>query len=98
MFGHVVYAQVNVLEIEQINYHNGLPYNSVQSIKQDKYGFIWFSSFVGISRFDGYHFTEYLPEPENQKTIFTKSVYNMMLDSALNLWIAFFDTSKYCLY
>ena len=43
------YAQVNVLNIEQLTYRDGLPNNSVQSIKQDKNGFIWFSSFAGLS-------------------------------------------------
>ena len=92
------YAQVNVLNIEQLTYRDGLPNNSVQSIKQDKNGFIWFSSFAGLCRYDGYTFYEYLPNPENDRTIYTKSVYNMMLDSAQNLWIAFFDTSLYCMY
>jgi len=91
-------SQVNVLHMEQLTYRDGLPHNSVQTIKQDKYGFIWFSSFAGLSRYDGYHFVEYLPDPDNLRSVYTKSVYHMVLDSAQNLWIAFFDTSQFCMY
>lgn len=94
----VLSAQVNVLYTEQLSYRDGLPHNSVQSIKQDKYGFMWFSSFAGLSRYDGYRFVEFLPEPDNERTIYTKSVYNMVLDSMQNLWIAFFDTTRFCMY
>lgn len=91
-------AQVNTLHMEQITDKEGLPQNSVQSVKQDKYGFIWFSSFFGLTRYDGYEFEEYDPAPDDSTTIFTKSIYNIMLDEEQNIWIAFFDTTRFCRY
>ena len=91
-------GQVNMLHMEQITDKDGLPQNSVQSIKQDKYGFIWFSSFFGLTRYDGYEFEEYDPEPDDSTTIFTKSIYNIMLDDDQNIWVAFFDTTRFCRY
>lgn len=93
-----VNAQVNTLHMEQITDKEGLPQNSVQSVKQDKYGFIWFSSFFGLTRYDGYEFEEYDPAPDDSTTIFTKSIYNIMLDEEQNIWIAFFDTTRFCRY
>ena len=92
------HAQVNMLHMEQITDKEGLPQNSVQSIKQDKYGFIWFSSFFGLTRYDGFEFEEYDPEPDDSTTIFTKSIYNIMLDEDQNIWVAFFDTTRFCRY
>jgi len=36
--------------------NNSLPQNSIKSITQDKYGFIWLSTENGLVRYDGYHF------------------------------------------
>ena len=38
---------------------NGLPQNYVRSIIQDSRGFIWFTTFDGIVRYDGYSFKTY---------------------------------------
>lgn len=38
---------------------DGISNNSVYNIHKDKNGFIWFGTDVGISRYDGYRFTNY---------------------------------------
>lgn len=52
---------------------NGLPVNSTNSILQDKNGYIWFTTYDGIVRFDGIGFVTYssanTPEmPQNRAT------------------------------
>src|SRR5438128_1887563 len=47
---------------------DGLAHNNVQRIVRDSRGFLWFCTFEGLSRFDGYSFTTYgvdqgLPSP-----------------------------------
>src|SRR5438132_13515210 len=47
---------------------DGLPNNQVNKIVRDSHGFLWFCTADGISRFDGYGFTNYgtsegLPHP-----------------------------------
>lgn len=44
------------IEFEHINRINGLPSNSVTAIVQDKYGMMWFSTFNGLVRFNGYDY------------------------------------------
>lgn len=39
--------------------HDGLPNNSVYNIHKDGNGFMWFGTDMGISKYDGYHFTNY---------------------------------------
>jgi ligand-binding sensor domain-containing protein/signal transduction histidine kinase len=39
--------------------NDGLPHNAINDILRDSHGFLWFSTPNGLSRFDGYEFTNY---------------------------------------
>src|SRR5690242_19440147 len=41
---------------------DGLAHNEVTRIVRDSRGFLWFCTFEGLSRFDGYSFTTYGPQ------------------------------------
>src|SRR5215475_2008665 len=41
------------------NVSDGLAHSRVGAIHQDRKGYLWFGSFEGLSRFDGYRFTNY---------------------------------------
>lgn len=43
------------LKFDQLTVDNGLPQNSVYSIAKDKYGFMWFGTWGGAVRYDGYN-------------------------------------------
>lgn len=45
--------------IQRFTESNGLPQNVVTCVIQDKKGYIWLSSWNGLSRYDGYSFTHY---------------------------------------
>jgi len=56
------------LAIKTYNTEAGLAHNRVKRIVQDSHGFLWFCTADGLSRFDGYQFTNYrfedgLPAP-----------------------------------
>jgi signal transduction histidine kinase/ligand-binding sensor domain-containing protein len=56
------------LPVKSYGTSDGLPSERVQHIAQDSRGFLWFSTADGLSRFDGYEFTNYgvtqgLPNP-----------------------------------
>jgi signal transduction histidine kinase/ligand-binding sensor domain-containing protein len=56
-------ARAELLPIKSYTSADGLIYESVIRIYQDSQGFVWFTTPVGISRFDGYQFTNYgMPE------------------------------------
>src|SRR5262249_45220366 len=38
---------------------DGLAHNQVKAIHQDRKGYLWFGTLDGLSRFDGYRFTNY---------------------------------------
>src|SRR5712692_3153000 len=61
-------AQSERLPIKIYSTADGLPNNEVNKIVRDSRGFLWFCTADGLSRFDGYVFTNYgtaqgLPHP-----------------------------------
>jgi len=47
------------LPIKTYTVADGLPRDNVFKIKQDSRGFLWFCTVEGVSRFDGYTFTNF---------------------------------------
>ena len=48
---------------------DGLPNNYIQCIYQDKKGWMWIGTSQGLSRFDGYSFVNFLPNPNDTNSI-----------------------------
>lgn len=44
---------------ENIKYVKGLSQNWIYDIHQDSYGYMWFGTWEGLNKYDGYHFTIY---------------------------------------
>jgi signal transduction histidine kinase/ligand-binding sensor domain-containing protein len=56
-------ARAELLPIKNYSSADGLIYEEVIRVYQDSRGFIWFTTPVGVSRFDGYQFKNYgMPE------------------------------------
>jgi len=54
-----VVGRAERLPIKTYNTADGLPHNTVNRIVRDSRGFLWFCTAEGLSRFDGYSFTNY---------------------------------------
>ncbi len=52
-------AQNSQIKFDNYTVDNGLSHNYIDCIYQDKYGWIWLGTGMGIERFDGYKFKEY---------------------------------------
>jgi ligand-binding sensor domain-containing protein/serine phosphatase RsbU (regulator of sigma subunit) len=52
-----IYAQK--LQFDHYDIRNGLPSSVVVDIMQDRKGYMWFATLVGVSRYDGYMFENY---------------------------------------
>jgi ligand-binding sensor domain-containing protein len=72
-----------------INYtsQEGLCNNRINDIAQDSRGFIWFATENGLSRFDGYSFTNYKSNPYDSISIPGNVVTTLTMDGNENLWI-----------
>ena len=51
--------------IKTFTTENGLSYNAIRSITQDKTGFLWIATWDGLSRYDGYEFKNYYHRPND---------------------------------
>ncbi|MES2239632.1 MAG: two-component regulator propeller domain-containing protein [Bacteroidota bacterium] len=76
------------IKFEHYNENNGLSYNSVRHIVQDKKGFLWLGTFFGLNRFDGYQFKSYMSSDLGKNKINNDDITALELDeSSHNLWI-----------
>ncbi len=73
---------VNYLGIEQ-----GLSNNAVTCIYQDKQGFMWFGTFDGLNRFDGYNFMSFRKNLKDSLSLTDNHISVVREDKLQNLWI-----------
>ncbi|MEP1384822.1 MAG: EAL domain-containing protein [Paraglaciecola sp.] len=66
---------------------DGLAQSTVTDIVEDQQGFLWFSTFEGVSRFDGYDFKTYKHVPEDEFSLPANFTKKMLVDSQGILWI-----------
>ena len=64
-------------DIGYIGIENGLANNAVTSVYKDKRGFMWFGTYDGISRFDGYGFSNYRNEPNDANSLINNRVVSI---------------------
>ncbi len=66
----------------------GLPDGEINSIVQDSEGNMWFATWSGLVKYDGYQFELYRPELGNPQSLPEKKIKQLFVDSSDNLWIA----------
>ncbi len=70
---------------------NGLSQNTVMSILQDHKGNLWFATWDGINRFDGYSFKTYKARQGNLISLTNNRVDQLYEDSHGYLWLLTYD-------
>ncbi len=66
---------------------DGLSQNSASCIVQDHQGFIWIGTGDGLSRYDGYHFVNYRPDPADSASLSGNTIRCMLVDRSGYLWV-----------
>ena len=75
-FGH------NSLDTE-----NGLTNNSVNCILQDSKGYMWFSTYYGLNRYNGYDITSFYSSSDQKETLSSNFINTLLEDNAGNIWV-----------
>lgn len=88
--GKLVTAQK--LSFEYLTVKDGLAQNTVQSIVKDKYGFMWFGTWNGLCRYDGYEFRLFTTVPGDSTSIANNRIHYIYKDNNGTLWIATFNS------
>ena len=92
MQGQVSFAHIGL--------EDGLSQSTVLSITQDVQGNMWFATFNGVNRFDGYDFTVYRHETGNAGSIGDNMVYAVKADDkggvwvGTNNWLSYYDADR----
>lgn len=74
---------------------NGLPQHTITDIHQDQKGFMWFSTWDGLSKFDGYTFTTYHLPSLNTIESRTSRVDKLFEDKNNNIWTLTYDNQAF---
>lgn len=89
--GQPSFCQFLSLKFDHITSKDGLPHSTIHGITKDKYGFMWFGTWSGLCRYDGYKLRIYRSDPNNPKSIFNNRIHNLLTDSKGDVWILTFD-------
>jgi signal transduction histidine kinase/DNA-binding response OmpR family regulator/ligand-binding sensor domain-containing protein len=82
--------------LEHYSAEDGLPQSTVMDIVQDRKGFMWFATWDGISRFDGYTFHNYKVRPGDTYTMNSNRIEQLAEDRYGNIWMRSYDGGAHC--
>lgn len=75
------------LQFERLTPNEGLSQSQVTALLQDKYGFMWFGTWSGLNRYDGYQFTVYKHDPSNPGSLSNNHVSALCETRDGNIWV-----------
>ena len=75
-------AQNENLRFEHIGIEEGLSNENVTAILQDSKGYIWFGTWDGLNKYDGYTFTKYKFDPFDSNSISQNFIYTIFEDKS----------------
>ena len=82
-------------QIRHFSIYNGLAQRTVSDIVQDSKGFIWFSTWNGLNRYDGYTFKNYKAYPGDGCTLTSNRILRIVPDQQNNIWCQTYDARVY---
>ncbi len=86
-WGNITFLQAQKTVFEHISLKQGLSQSTVNCILQDQQGFIWFGTFDGLDKYDGYNITVYKNIPGDSTSLSHNWVYSLCEDSSGTLWV-----------
>jgi signal transduction histidine kinase/ligand-binding sensor domain-containing protein/DNA-binding response OmpR family regulator len=81
------FAQQERLYFKHITSNEGLPSNHVETMLQDKLGFMWLGTTEGLARYDGYNFLPFTYAADDTNTIINNNIQCLAEDNQRNLWV-----------
>ena len=66
---------------------DGLPSNEVIVVIQDSYGYVWFGTSAGLTRYDGYQFRTFINDPTDPHSISSDKIWAIYEDAEGVIWV-----------
>ena len=80
---------------EHLSTSDGLSHGSVSVMLKDHRGFMWFATWDGINRYDGYNFKTYKLDNSASAGFASNRVKTMVEDSLGNIWIITYNSRAF---
>lgn len=87
----IIAGRAQPLTFEYITAKNGLPQSTVLGIVKDKYGFMWFGTWNGLCRYDGYSLKIYRTIPGDTTSLSSSRIHYLYKDKEGTLWVSVFN-------
>lgn len=81
--GQIIYSVANEVNFKRYCIEEGLDGKNIFRVHQDKDGFLWISSSIGLSRFDGLHYKNFTKKDGIKGSV----VANVIQDKNRVLWV-----------
>ena len=85
-----------VCYFEHYSTEDGLPQYTIMDIVQDQKGFMWFATWDGFSKFDGYSFKNYKVRSGDDYYMKSNRIEHMYEDKYGNIWLHSYDDQAHC--
>ncbi len=79
------------IKVEHYSRQNGLPSNAISDILSDSRGYMWFSTWEGLSRFDGFDFVNYKTGADSNIPYLHNRIARIYEDKSGNIWMMMYD-------
>lgn len=86
LFPGIVSGKNEELKFEVIDNASGLPENEIRRIHKDREGLMWFASYNGLLRYDGYEFKLFKNTKDNPSLLHSNFITELS-DDAHRIWI-----------
>jgi len=77
----------NQLKFEEFTSKDGLKHHSITEVTQDSKGYMWFGTYNGIYKYDGYTFKIYKNSLQDKNSLIENNIKVIQEDSFGNIWI-----------
>ena len=84
-----------ICQIQKFSIYNGLAQRTVTNIVQDNKGFIWFSTWNGLIKYDGYTFKNYKAYPGDGCTLTSNRLLGIVQNRNCDIWCQTYDGRIY---
>ena len=86
-----VIAQDPSCILQHYSTDDGLSHSGVMCMLEDHLGFMWFGTWDGLNRFDGYKFINYKSKPGDSNSLSNNRIDNIQEDKYGFLWVKTYD-------
>ena len=81
------YGQFPDIQFDKLSVKEGLSQSTVTAITKDSIGFMWFGTYEGLNRYDGYEFKVYKVEDKPSNGLSDNLIKHLFVDSKGVLWV-----------